>query len=364
MMQPKREDPAMRTFTIMGPPHAGKSALIEALAGLEGGRGKTLATMGGAGVTSFRFMGDDWAAFDIPGGLEFLPQAGPALAASDAAVLCVPAEAGAAVLSAPYLRLLEAAGLPTIIFVNGIDAMTDRVSDVIAALQTLVIIPLLVRRWGKGAYCGWICSCGALAETLGDTHRHKMPHGPRWNRANSIGQVILALCFVMLFGRIASWLMPDSAIGDGLRALYEGMLYGWQIGGIQLNYRWSIDLLLAGVVGYGAYFWYSGRVWCRFACPLAALMHIYARFSRFRILAQKEKCISCGMCTAICHQGIDVMGFANKGQPMADPQCVRCSACVQTCPTGVLSFGQVAPKSGTLIKVDTIPASTTRMQEP
>ena len=134
---------------------------------------------------------------------------------------------------------------------------------------------------------------GALAETLGDTHRHKMPHGPRWNRANSIGQVILALCFVMLFGRIASWLMPDSAIGVAPRTL-RGMLYGWQIGGIQLNYRWSIDLLLAGVVGYGAYFWYSGRVWCRFACP-PALMHIYARFSRFRILAQKEKCISCGM---------------------------------------------------------------------
>jgi len=234
----------------------------------------------------------------------------------------------------------------------------------ISFVQTFIFIPIIVYFWGKGAYCGWICSCGALAETLGDTHRHKMPHGPRWNRANSIGQVILALCFVMLFGRIASWLMPDSAIGEGLRALYEGMLYGWQIGGIQLNYRWSIDLLLAGVVGYGAYFWYSGRVWCRFACPLAALMHIYARFSRFRILAQKEKCISCGMCTAICHQGIDVMGFANKGQPMADPQCVRCSACVQTCPTGVLSFGQVAPKSGTLIKVDTIPASTTRMQEP
>ena len=47
-----------------------------------------------------------------------------------------------------------------------------------------------------------------------------------------IGQVILALCFVMLFGRIASWLMPESPIGEGLRALYEGMLYGWQIGGI------------------------------------------------------------------------------------------------------------------------------------
>ena len=41
----------------------------------------------------------------------------------------------------------------------------------IAFLQTFVIIPLLVRRWGKGAYCGWLCSCGALAETMGDAHR-------------------------------------------------------------------------------------------------------------------------------------------------------------------------------------------------
>ena len=49
---------------------------------------------------------------------------------------------------------------------------------VIAFVQTFVLIPLIIRRWGKGAYCGWICSCGALAETLGDAHRQKMPHGP------------------------------------------------------------------------------------------------------------------------------------------------------------------------------------------
>ena len=57
------------------------------------------------------------------------------------------------------------------------------------------------------------------------------------------------------------------------------------------------------------------------------------------------------------------MSFANKGQPMADPQCVRCSACVQTCPTGVLFFGQIDPVSGTLLKVDPLPASPARMQE-
>ena len=233
---------------------------------------------------------------------------------------------------------------------------------VIGAVQTFVAIPLLIYFWGKGAYCGWICSCGALAETLGDTQRHKMPHGAFWNKMNIIGQVILFLCMAMLLGRIASWVWPDTSLGQWVRGLYEGMLYGWQVLGIQINYKWAIDLMLAGVVGYGAYFWFSGRMWCRFACPLAALMHIYARFSRFRILADKKKCISCNVCTSVCHQGIDIMNFANKGLPMADPECVRCSACVQSCPTGVLEFGQV-DKNGEVIKTDGLAASPVRMQE-
>ena len=71
-------------------------------------------------------------------------------------------------------------------------------------------------------------------------------------------------------------------------------------------------------------------------------MHVYTRFSKFRIFAEKSKCISCNVCTSVCHQGIDIMNFANKGLPMEDPECVRCSACVQSCPTGVLAFGYLA----------------------
>ncbi len=130
-----------------------------------------------------------------------------------------------------------------------------------------------------------------------------------------------------------------------------------------LNYQWSVDLFLSGVLGVGLYFWFSGRTWCRFACPLAALMHIYARVSRFRIFADKKKCISCNVCTSVCHQGIDIMSFANRGEPMADPQCVRCSACVQECPTGVLSFGRYGGVDGKAILLDRLPASPVLMQE-
>jgi polyferredoxin len=209
----------------------------------------------------------------------------------------------------------------------------------IGFVQTFVAIPALVYFWGKGAYCGWICSCGALAETLGDQHRHKMPHGPIWNRLNVLGQAILAVAFVLMGLRIGGWVWPGSAADRMFRLGFDG-------------YAWFVDLFLAGILGYGLYFWFSGRIWCRFACPLAALMHVYARFSRFRILADKKKCISCGVCTSVCHQGIDVMSFANKGLPMEDPECVRCSACVQGCPTGVLWFGQVDRRTGRELRSD------------
>jgi NosR/NirI family nitrous oxide reductase transcriptional regulator len=224
---------------------------------------------------------------------------------------------------------------------------------IISFIQTFVIIPLIIFRWGKGAYCGWICSCGALAETLGDAHRTKMPHGPGWNRFNMLGQVFLAMAFFLLLTRSLAWAMPGSIFGSAFQYVFKQMPV--------FNYVWFVDLLWAGIIGVGFYWHFSGRVWCRFACPLAALMHIYSRFSRFRIFPEKSKCISCNVCTSVCHQGIDIMNFANKGLPMKDPQCVRCSACVQECPTGVLAFGHYDGERR--IVLDKIAASPVRMRE-
>jgi ferredoxin len=35
------------------------------------------------------------------------------------------------------------------------------------------------------------------------------------------------------------------------------------------------------------------------------------------------------------------MNYANKGIPMNDVECVRCSACIINCPLQVLTFGNV-----------------------
>ncbi|MBD3347530.1 MAG: 4Fe-4S binding protein [Chitinivibrionales bacterium] len=192
--------------------------------------------------------------------------------------------------------------------------------------QAFVIIPWLNFKWGKGAYCGWICSCGALAETLGDEYRTKAPHGPAAKKTDNVGQVVLWFAGIMTIAiMLSTWFHINLPFAGGLKSSYEIV----------------VDIIFAGVLGLGVYFFLSGRLWCRWFCPLAALMHIYTRFSVYRIFANKKRCISCNICTKVCHMGIDVMGYANKGIPMNDVECVRCSACIVNCPMQVLTFGEV-----------------------
>ena len=46
---------------------------------------------------------------------------------------------------------------------------------------------------------------------------------------------------------------------------------------------------------------------------------------------------------------------------MEDPECVRCSACVQMCPTGVLTFGRYDSRGN--IVYDRLAASPVQMRE-
>ena len=137
----------MRVVTVLGPSHSGKTALTAALSNLDGSGTGRMETSGGiAALQVFSYLGDDWAAIDIAGGADNLAHAGPALAASDAAVLCVPPEPDAAVLSAPYLRLIEDADVPCFLFLNRMDQATERVRDVVSALQSYSNHSLVLRQ--------------------------------------------------------------------------------------------------------------------------------------------------------------------------------------------------------------------------
>ncbi|MCB0749180.1 MAG: NAD(P)-binding domain-containing protein, partial [Ignavibacteriae bacterium] len=148
---------------------------------------------------------------------------------------------------------------------------------IFSLVQTFVFIPAIVYKWGKGAYCGWICSCGALAETLGDEYRTLAPHGAKAKKWENIGQWVLLAAFIITGLKLISILYKIE-----IPIINENISYTADF--FQKFYYIGIDVIFAGVLGVGVYFFLSGRVWCRFGCPLAALMHIYSRFSKYRIL--------------------------------------------------------------------------------
>jgi len=135
----------MRCFTVLGPSHGGKTTLAEKLGALEGAA-RSSVTPQGLGVTEFEFLGEPWCALDAPGSIEALAQTQAALLASDACILCVSPNPEEAVLAAPYLRVIEAAGTPCILFINRIDEPKGRVRDIIAALQDYSNHPLVMRQ--------------------------------------------------------------------------------------------------------------------------------------------------------------------------------------------------------------------------
>lgn len=125
----------MRVFTVLGPSQSGKTTLVEAISRLDG-RPTTFDVSGTVHLHGFSYLDEPWCAIDVDGGSDTLAYVGPAMAISDAAVVVVPPDPDAAVLCAPYLRLVEEAGIPCFLFLNRMDNPNGRIRDIIAALQT------------------------------------------------------------------------------------------------------------------------------------------------------------------------------------------------------------------------------------
>jgi polyferredoxin len=116
-------------------------------------------------------------------------------------------------------------------------------------------------------------------------------------------------------------------------------------------YHLYVDIWLVGILPVTLYPFLGGKVWCRYWCPLAKLMHVFSAaytkwgVSRFRIVAN-DKCIGCMECTRNCQVGIDVMSYALKQQPLDNgtSSCIGCGICVTVCPMDVLSFAATQPR--------------------
>jgi Pyruvate/2-oxoacid:ferredoxin oxidoreductase delta subunit len=256
-------------------------------------------------------------------------------------------------------------------------------------LMIFVISPLLTYRFGKRWYCSWVCGCGGLAETAGDPFRQLSSKKisvwklERWmihfvlvfvfittvavvwsflgtqpelslvtKERFILGVVVLLLLILLsLFIKHKNGFPKDakytliSVVSILLASIglhyFSGQqnIFFFETYTFQKWYGFGIGAAFSGVLGVGFYPLLGSRVWCRFGCPMAALLGLQQRlFSRFRITTNGGQCISCGNCSTYCEMGIDVRAYAQRGANIVRSSCVGCGICSAVCPRGVLKL--------------------------
>lgn len=258
-----------------------------------------------------------------------------------------------------------------------------------------IISPILTYFYGKRWYCSWVCGCGGLAETAGDSFRHLSNSTQKiWKFERWSIHIVLAFSFIMTIAVVFTFLNNNSELSFitknqfiygivGFLIVFTAVLFIFKRNDLDTDAKFTIGTLVAiillslgvnffsgssnilfidsyklrewygfgigaafsGVIGVGFYPILGNRVWCRFGCPMAAILGLQQRlFSKFRITTNGGQCISCGNCTTHCEMGIDVRAYAQKGENIVRSSCVGCGICSAVCPRGVLKLENTPEK--------------------
>jgi polyferredoxin len=96
----------------------------------------------------------------------------------------------------------------------------------------------------------------------------------------------------------------------------------------------TIGAVLLALTIAGAFF--LNRGFCRYVCPIGAVLRVSGRVSPYRVLHLEKECIDCKKCERSCPMDIKIL------EKEKDLECICCNQCVDVCPTGakVLSVGR------------------------
>jgi len=232
-------------------------------------------------------------------------------------------------------------------------------------------------------FCGWVCPLGAVHQFASFAFKKtKFLRPPREDKASLAPKyyILLIVLVAALFGLdLAGYLDPLSfltrsfalavlpAVAEAFSSL-SGVLYG--VGALgparaisQALQNWTINttfimgvsvgLLFLGAVALNAR---KERFWCRYLCPLGALLGLLSRWNLLKLRIDPEKCIKCGLCTQHC----ETQAHPYPEETWKSGECVYCQNCASICPTGAISF-RLSAKPEKLSNVSNIALSRRKL---
>lgn len=187
--------------------------------------------------------------------------------------------------------------------------------------------------FGRGI-CGWFCPFGLFQELL---HKIPVPKLKLWRGFLYLKYIMLVVFVLILpvavtnfmgMGKPAfcQFICPAGTLTGGLPLLSSHQELRQAIGKL-----FSLKMFILIAVIAGCIFIY--RFFCKTLCPLGAIYGIMNNISIYHIETDKDKCVSCGKCKAVCKMDV------NPVEKPGSAECIRCGECVQACPENALYLG-------------------------
>lgn len=169
--------------------------------------------------------------------------------------------------------------------------------------------------WGRGVFCGWLCPFGAIQELAAEVSR--VLRIPQWRVAERTDKALRQLKYVSL-GVILLAAFYPSPLSETLAEIEP--------------FKTSITLVFVRHWPFVAYavllvvlnlFVY--KAFCRYLCPLGAMMAIGGRLRLLDWIPRRAECGSpCQLCKVKCRYGaIEKSGVINYDE------CFQCLDCVE-----------------------------------
>lgn len=225
---------------------------------------------------------------------------------------------------------------------------------VVAPAAVVLLLTILLGR----AYCGWFCPMGTLIDLVEKLlHRRKPPRTWPQEQSDKLRAVKYLLLAVVLGSALFTYqplLMLDpisllhrsatvgvgapieTTVKDAQGALYKPLLKHAKVRiDVPTDRRTALrgGLVLAMLVTVLGLSVLQRRFWCRYLCPLGALLGLVSRAPLLRRRVA-DGCTHCGRCESQCKMGC----IHDQGGRYRVRECIDCYECEVCCPPQVVSF--------------------------